>query len=147
MAGPHKRCFVTGRSRAALNAKDQTSKIDASEQTFQKTLEEQTRKESALKKEKELQPKTEKPGSPASTLAPSLANNPCYNPAAPGLAKDRQDFESNKPVLISRLMQGGFTKQDAERMLAESSSTEELVLDLMNDGKTYGEASDLARTK
>jgi hypothetical protein len=130
------------------DTRDKNLHVDASEETFQKMREEEAEK----KKQYEVLKNAEEDKSALlnktiddKTLAPSLANNPFYFPGAPGAAKGRQDFENSKPVLMSRLIQNGFTQFQVQRMLADASTAEELVLLLMDEGKTYGEAADLTR--
>lgn len=130
--------------------RDQTQ-VDATEAAFQKKLDEIANEPLLKKKEepaKAPSAETEQPKQPnGNPLDPALANNPFYFPGAASAARDKAEFEANKPVLVARLVQEGFTRAQAEKMLNEATSSEDLVLSLMSEGKTYGEANDLARTK
>ncbi len=124
--------------------------VNGSEEAFQKRLQEEKEKQEIERRKAEEEPAQAGKPAPApenSDALPSLANNPFYFGENTGKAKDQQDFENNKTLLFSRLIQDGYTRADARRMLAEAGSPEELILTLMNDGKTYGEASDMVRSR
>ncbi len=99
--------------------------------------------EKAQKKvEEAMKPVAEEETKTKSNLRPSLANNPFY--FAPD---DQRKFEEDKPILISRLVQAGFEKEDAESVITGASGPDEVILHLIQeDNYTYGEASDLVRT-
>lgn len=86
-------------------------------------------------------------GAPTSNLAPSLANNPFYfAPESEDDAPFQMGFQERKPIITSRLMElTGISAQDAQDVVAQASSPEELIRHLMQEyAVTYGEAEDVA---
>ncbi len=132
------------------DTRDAGALVDNSEAAYQQLLQDEAAKRDELKKQA-VQPQAaaaQSAAAPTPTLAPSLANNPFYIAGSAGMAKSRQDYETSKPVIISRLVQNGYSRYAAEKMVTDASSSEDLIVYLMNiEGKTYGEASDLASTK
>ena len=126
---------------------EKNSFVDASEENFQKLLEKQ-QQESAEPEEKApaLAPKKEKKD--ASGLLPSLANNPFYFSGNSGTGSEADNFEINKPIILTRMVQSGIPVTDAEQILASSNSTEDVMLKIMDDyGKPYSEIKDITNTK
>ncbi len=79
----------------------------------------------------------------ASNLPPSLANNPFYQKAAGNGTLSEESFETRKPLVVSRLIANGMSNEDAESLVSRASSSEELVLLLMQEqGYSFGQASD-----
>jgi hypothetical protein len=77
----------------------------------------------------------------AGSLPPSLANNPFYF----STEKRESLFKDRKAIIVSRIMgASNISAADAESLVSQSSSSEELILQLMQEhGMTYGEASDI----
>lgn len=140
------------KERTKVDAKSEESKpldqrIQADQATVEKEqakrLEDQRLKEAALEKETlEGEAQQEKPGVRASEgkLRPSLAQNPFYFSE-----ESRQSFEDNKSIIVGRLMQAGYARTEADNLVSAATSSEELVLSLMqNEGMEYGQAADYA---
>ena len=121
--------------------------IDASEKDYQKQLDEiyeelDQRKEEIKVKERLPEPEEERKLPSESSLPPSLENNPFYFASDENLKR----FEENKAVIINRLIQMGYSDADAEALVQEASSPEEVTIALMQrQGFSYGEASDTVR--
>lgn len=86
----------------------------------------------------------EKTASADSKMPLSLKNNPFYRGNF-SKSSTEMDYEDLKPVLVSRLVnQNGMDQADAERLVSQSSSAEDLTIQLMEDqGWAYQEASDV----
>lgn len=131
-------------------SKDQSSYLDASEETFQKMLEDKLRKQSEIIGETEFKRTAEEKKSQApvsNALPPSLANNPFYF-SGNSIQNETENFEANKPLILSRLIQVGVSVDDAEQMLSKASRPDDLILNVMeNYGMSYGAAKDIADTQ
>lgn len=95
-----------------------------------------------LKTTEDPRPKEKSPASD-SKVSMSLKNNPFYHG---NFSKNAQfDFEDQKPVLISRLIQqNGMDQIDAERLVSQAASPEDLTIRLMEDqGWTFQEANEV----
>ncbi len=78
---------------------------------------------------------------------PSLANNPFYSGPGSEASEEQQRFEANKNIIIQRMVSTrGFEESDARRVVRNASSREELMINLMKEGYTYGESTDLSDT-
>lgn len=83
--------------------------------------------------------KTSAPESASSTLRPSLANNPFYFSQDSGTS-----YAETKTLMVSRLVQRGYTRLEAESLLSHTSSPEEAILALMQrEGFNYGDATEV----
>jgi hypothetical protein len=123
---------------------DNTEKSYLKERDEIQTEEEERR--TLLKAEAAAVQPVAKPGA-ISSLRPSLANNPFYfAPDAPAGSVVR-DFNETKPIIISRLLQHGYTERNAAALIGETSSEEEVILALMKkEGMTFGQASEIVET-
>lgn len=125
-------------------------RVEAGEKTHQEDVEKMYKEmdKSALERKK---PKTEpealiEPAKAEGTkqnLRPSLAHNPFY--FSP---ETSEQFEQNKPIFISRLVQSGLPLPKAERIVIDASSPEEIIIALMQEEDyDYGEAAGLVGTR
>ena len=89
-------------------------------------------------------------GIPANSLASELSSENATAPEGPAAspkAQEQKQFEEDKPVILSRLMQFGYSKTEAEDLISGAASPEEIILALMEKKDfTYGEAVDVVRT-
>ncbi len=126
---------------------EKNSFVDASEESFQKNLQTNLR-EQAKEPENKTVPaakknKTDTPGS-----LPSLANNPFYFAGNSEQRNNEENFEVSKPLILTRMVQGGMSVDEAEQILTASTSSEDVILKLMQDfGKSYSSAKDTVSTK
>lgn len=137
-------------SKVPANKDDFTEKsslVDASEDNFQKNLQKQNEKNNEAEvPAKVLESKKEK--NDKSGMLPSLKNNPFYFAGNSAQTKEEDTFEISKPLLLTRMVQGGLSVDEAEEILATSSSAEDVILRLMQDfGRPYNVAKDIATTK
>lgn len=128
--------------------KDKTSYVNASEENFQalaeKRLQQENEPESAFEDPLTQQKKKKKKEEPGER--PTLANNPYY--FAGNVAQTRAtNFETNKPLILSRMIQNAIPANEAENILIRSSTQEEVIMALMEDyGKPYGIAKEITDT-
>ncbi len=121
------------------------TKTDMTEKAYQTEREKiqkaNLEKKKLLKNPEEV-PAGNKPAVQNSGVSLSLTNNPFYHG---NFSKSTADFEDQKPVLVSRLIQQqGMAPEDAEKLVAQSSSPEELTISLMQEQNlTYQEAGDI----
>lgn len=129
------------------DARDTKNYVDASEDTFQRLVREEADKkkqyEELKKQEKDKVKTLEDAVADRPKIAPSLANNPFYVQGASTVAKNQEDFDSRKALIVSRLVQNGYSNFRAEQLVSEASTPEEMVLVIMNEGQTYGEATEI----
>lgn len=123
---------------------------DASNQAFNQTTSDIYKNIDDKKKLADtLQPgssQAEETGSIGNEL-PSLANNPFYSGPGSEASEEQQQFEADKNIIIQRMVSTrGFEESDARRVVRNASSREELMINLMKEGYTYGESTDLSDT-
>jgi len=117
-----------------MKKKAEKEKAEKEKAEKEKSLAEKSEKEDALKLPEEGKISRFK----KKELRPSLAHNQFYFSE-----ESRQTFTDKKPVIVSRLVQRGYTRLEAENLVSGSTSPEELVLALMqNEGMDYGEATE-----
>ncbi len=117
-------------------------RIRAGEKNYQKQMdeiyEESEQRQKEAKKNRP-QPAEEKKGRSRPPRSGALVNNPFYFGADDG----QKEFEKNKPAIIDRLVQMGYSESDAESLIQEASSPEEAIISLMQrEGFSYGEAAE-----
>lgn len=79
----------------------------------------------------------------ASSLPPSLANNPFYTQQS--AEAEESEYEAMKPLIISRILMRNdvFTRDQVEDYVRRASSKEELIMILMKEPfLSYGDASE-----
>ena len=125
------------------------NKLDGSEDAFQKTRDDiQSEFDKRIQKaqeEKSQPPASQTQKKEATDLPPSLANNPFYMQQESNEKTEKESYNERKPIMVSRIMSvTGIPRQEAEGLLSECSSADELMLRLIRDySLTYGEASDI----
>ena len=124
---------------------NETGRINATQSFYEREAEEREKRDAEDNKEEEKALSQEKKAEEADSGKPSyLKNNPFYF-GPEGQASDSSgDFNSQKTVITSRLVQFGIAPDTARSIVAESSSPEEIVMHLMHDENiSYGEATDM----
>lgn len=124
-------------------------KLQTDELSYQRMLRENMEKDRLLEKQKQELAESQKKATQAgeehsarSHLRPSLANNPFYFGE-----ETEESFESNKNIMISRLVQEGYTRLEAQSVIGNSNSSEEVILSLMqHEGFEYGRAIQVVGT-
>ncbi len=126
------------------DAMDKKSLVDASEKTYQDDLERLAQEKNSSEPEKINLEKKTKREQEKSDMLPSLANNPFY--FSPGTDPGQTSFEAGKPLILSRILQLGYSRDEAESMLRDSTNEEDLILQLMSNNVSYGDAKAVAST-
>ncbi len=130
---------------------DDSVKLDSSEKKYLENMH-KLQKEIDDEKENRYKPKKTEEEAAAAKGDPSkeplaLANNPFYFGENKIKNDGKRRFEEDKPIITSRLMQQyGFSRSDAEGTVNPTSSSEELIIALMQAANlTYGQASEMVR--
>ena len=135
-----------------IRGKDATlkekTKIDNSEEAYQKSLEESRKPKKEKQPEQEKEESPSKEGEEKNGLDPALANNPFYK-GQPKEEDPAKKFELMKPILISRIAQtppgDPMGQLGAESLVSQASNLEELTVILLKDNPslTHQQASEL----
>jgi len=115
---------------------EQTKAIEKLEEDEKKRKSEDKR--NALESDKQSK-ESEESSVNKENLRPSLKNNPFY------FGQDAaKQFSDLKPIVVSRLVQEGYTRLEADNIVLGTASKDELVLVLMRqEGYDYGESLNL----
>ncbi len=122
------------------------NRLDNGEKNYQAKLENLLQEQPPeAEKQKAETPKEAAPsnGNPAAPeVRPSLANNPFY--FSP---ENEKKFSEDKPLIVSRMVQRGYSPRIAENIVNSATSPDELIMILMQqEDYTYGDAVDLVRS-
>ena len=121
--------------------------VDNSEKAYQKSLQKLQEEENEKKPEASKSKPSEKTSTAKQKLLPSLANNPFYSKEKAGGRDPLKQYEASKPIIVSRLVGNKiFGEEEAQELVARAETPEELVMLLMEQNLTYGEATDAVQT-